>query len=319
MPILLKDEHVNSLMTMAQCVDVIDDAFRQEAHGRVWNRPRSRIRMPGGFHHLMAAYLAGSSVFGLKTYTSFRSGTRFLTILYDSRSGDLLAMVQGPRLSQMRTGAVTAVATRYIARLDSATVGMVGGGYQARGQLEGLCAVRNITSVKVFDVSTESAESFAQEMGRSLHLEIKVVNSAEDAVKGADIVTTMTTSRTPVLLGEWLEPGQHVNAAGSNHWIRQEVDDNVIRRAATIVVDSVEDAQIEAGDLLFPIERGRVMWSGIHGLFEVVGGRVQARESDTDITLFESQGIAISDVAAANFVYQRAIEAGVGENLPLDS
>lgn len=319
MPLLLTDKEVNALMSMSDCVGVMDDAFRQEGEGKVWNRPRSRIRMPRGFHHLMAAYLADSEVFGLKTYTSFRAGTRFITMLYDSNSGDLLAMVQGPRLSQMRTGAVTAIGTKYMARENSASVGMIGAGFQARGQLEGVCAVRDIKSVKVFDAVPEGAQKFAEEMGPLLNVDITVADSAQAAVAGTDLIVTMTTSRTPVLEGDWLEAGQHVNAAGSNHWIRQEVDDNVIRKANRIVVDSTEDAKIEAGDLLFPIERGRVMWSAIHDLSDLVVGHIKGRQSDDEITLFESQGIAISDVAAANFVYRKALVAGMGQELPMES
>jgi len=319
MPLLLTDTEVNALMTMSECVDVMEDAFRQEGEGKVWNRPRSRIRMPRGFHHLMAAYLADSEVFGLKTYTSFRAGTRFVTMLYDANTGDLLALVQGPRLSQMRTGAVTGVGTRFMARQDASSVGLIGTGLQGRGQLEGVCAVRDVKSVKVFDAMPESAESFASEMGHQLGVDMTVVDSAEEAVKDSDIVVTMTTSRTPVLLGDWLSAGQHVNAAGSNHWIRQEVDDTVIRKADRIVVDSTEDAKVEAGDLLFPIERGRVMWSAIRDLSSVVAGHIKGRESDEEITLFESQGIAISDVAAANFVYRKALESSAGTQLPMES
>ena len=155
MPLYLNDNDVNNLISMPECVEAVQDAFRQEASGKIWNRPRSRIRMPRGFHHLMAAYLADDEVFGIKTYTSFRAGTRFITMLYDSNTGDLLSMVQGPRLSQMRTGAVSAIGTRFMSRENSKTVGMIGAGYQARGQLEGICAVRDVSSVKVFDISEE--------------------------------------------------------------------------------------------------------------------------------------------------------------------
>ena len=319
MPLFLNDADVKALMSMSDCVDVMEDAFNQAGDGKVWNRPRSRIRMPRGFHHLMAAYLAGSEVFGLKTYTSFRSGTRFTTMLYDSNNGDLLAMVQGPRIGQLRTGAVTGVATKHMSRANSSTVGIIGAGFQSRGQIEGVCAVRDIASAKIFDVSEENAQKMADEMGDSLGVQTSVAGSAEEAVTDVDIIITMTTARTPVLLGDWLKEGQHINAAGSNHWIRQEVDDNVIRKADRIVADSIEDAQIESGDLLFPIERGRVMWSAIRELSDVVCGHITGRESDQEITLFESQGVAITDVAAANFVYRKAIDAGMGQDLPLDA
>ncbi len=317
MPLLLGDQDVEQLMTMQECVQVMDDVFQQAGRGDTWNRPRSRIRMPGGFHHLMAAAVLDSNVFGLKTYTSFRSGTRFLTVLYSSDTGDILALVQGGRCSQLRTGAVSAVATKHMARENSSNVGIIGTGFQGRSQLEGVCAVRTITSVKAFDRVTESCETFCTEMSQSLGIPVTQAESAEECVQGSDIVITMTTSREPVLLGDWLEPGMHVNAAGSNHWIRREVDDNVIRRADIVVVDSVPDAQVEAGDLLFPIERGAIRWDQIHELAAVAVGHVQGRTSDEQITLFESQGIAISDVAAAAYVYNKAKERGLGTELPL--
>ena len=317
MPLLLGDHEVDQLMTMQECVQVMDDTFQQAGRGATWNRPRSRIRLPGGFHHLMAAAVLDSKVFGLKTYTSFRSGTRFLTVLYDSETGDILALVQGGRCSQLRTGAVSAIATKYMAREDCSTVGIIGTGFQGRSQLEGVCAVRTIQSVKAYDRVAESCEAFCKEMSESLGIQVAQAESAEECVRGSDIVITMTTSREPILLGDWLEPGMHINAAGSNHWIRREVDDNVIRRADIVVVDSVPDAQVEAGDLLYPVERGVIRWDQIHELAAVVVGHVQGRTSNEQITLFESQGIAISDVAAAAYVYHKAKEQGLGTELPL--
>ena len=203
MPLLLTDTDIDQLMTMTECVEVIEDSFRQVGNGQTWNRPRSRIRMPRGFHHLMAASVLGSEVFGLKTYTSFRSGVRFIVMLYDSNNGDLLAMVQGERLTQLRTGAVTSVATRYMARENSVTVGIIGTGNQGRTQLAGVCEARNIKRVKAFDRVEDSVRLFCEEMSAELDVEITPVESAEEAVKDSDIVITMTTSRTPVLLGGW--------------------------------------------------------------------------------------------------------------------
>ena len=317
MVLLLTDNEVNQLMTMKECVAVMDDTFKQVGNGQTWNRPRSRIRMPRGFHHLMAAAVLDSNVFGLKTYTSFRAGTRFTTLLYDSETGDLLAIVQGGRCSQMRTGAVSAVATKYMARQDSSTVGIIGTGFQGRAQLEGVCAVRNITAVKAFDRAEESLNAFCTEMSQELGIAVTPAPSAEECVTASDIVITMTTSREPVLLGDWIAPGMHINAAGSNHWIRREVDDDVIRKANIVIVDSIPDAQVEAGDLLYPIERGILRWDQIHEVADIAVGRINPRTSPQDVTLFESQGIAVSDVAAAAFVYNRAKEQGLGTELPL--
>ena len=317
MVLLLTDNEVNQLMTMKECVAVMDDTFKQVGNGQTWNRPRSRIRMPRGFHHLMAAAVLDSNVFGLKTYTSFRAGTRFTTLLYDSETGDLLAIVQGGRCSQMRTGAVSAVATKYMSREDSSTVGIIGTGFQGRAQLEGVCAVRNITAAKAFDRVEESLSTFCTQMSQELGIPVTPASSPEECVTESDIVITMTTSREPVLLGEWIAPGMHINAAGSNHWIRREVDDDVIRKANIVVVDSIPDAQVEAGDLLYPIERGILRWDQIYEVADIAVGRINPRTSPQDVTLFESQGIAVSDVAAAAFVYNRAKEQGLGTELPL--
>ena len=239
--------------------------------------------------------------------------------MYDSNTGDLQALIQGGRCSQIRTGAVSAIATKYMSRNDSTRVGIIGAGYQARAQLEGVCAVRPINEIKVYDQSLETSQKFSSEMASWLDRGISVVDTAQDAVSNVDIVITMTTAREPVLFGEWLQPGMHINAAGSNHWIRREVDDDVIRRADIVVVDSIADAQVESGDLLYPVERGIIRWDQIHELSSLVVGRVGGRDSDEQITLFESQGIAVSDVAVAAHIYAKAKEAGLGLDLPLEN
>ena len=205
MPLLLGDQDVDQLMTMQECVQVMDDAFQQAGRGDTWNRPRSRIRMPGGFHHLMAAAVLDSKVFGLKTYTSFRAGTRFLTILYDSETGDILAMVQGGRCSQLRTGAVSAVATKYMARENASTVGVLGSGAYAPDQLAAVCAVRDIKTAKVFSRRPEPRKKFADDMSGKLGIEVTPAESAKECITDVDVIITITRSPTAVLFGEWLE------------------------------------------------------------------------------------------------------------------
>ena len=167
MPLLLPDNEVDRLMTMEECVGVMEDSFRQVDEGMTWNRPRSRLRMPRGFHHLMAASVLDSKVFGLKTYTSFRSGVRFLTLLHDRETGDMLGMVQGGRITQLRTGAVSAVATRHMAREDASTVGIIGAGTQARTQLTGVCAVRDVKRVRIYCFLSSGAASAGARSGSS--------------------------------------------------------------------------------------------------------------------------------------------------------
>ena len=320
MPLLLTDKEVNQVMTMQDCVQVMEDMLDQAQRGMAWFQPRTHIRTPVGYHHVMSGAVLGSGVVGLKIYTArFPAGSRFLTVLHDSETGDLLALLQGGRCSQLRTGALSGVATKYMARQDAATVGIIGTGVQAKTQLEGMCAVRNIRSIKAYDIVAERCQEFCAEMSDLLDVESTPAESAQECVKGADIAITMTTSPTPVLLGEWLEPGMHLNIMGSNHWTRREVDDQVISRADTVVVDNIEEAKRYSGDLLNTIDRGLIRWEQIHELAPVVGKQVPGRSSDDAITLFKSHGIGISDVAAAAYVYRKAKEQGLGTEIPLSS
>ena len=309
---------VDQVMTMQDCVCVMEDMFDQAQRGMVWSQPRTHIRTPVGYHHIMPGAVLGSGVVGLKVYTArFPAGSRFLTVLHDSETEDLLALVQGGRCSQLRTGAISGVATKYMARQEAATVGIIGTGVQARSQLQGICTVREIRSIRTYDIDQEKCQKFCAEMADLLDIEVTPVKTAQDCVKGADIVTTMTTSPTPVVEGEWLQHGMHLNVMGSNHWTRREVDDEVIRQVDTVVVDSIADAQRYSGDLLFSMDRGLIRWEQVHELVSVVAGRIPGRPSADAITLFKSHGIGISDVAAAAYVYRKAKERGLGTELPL--
>ena len=207
--------------------------------------------------------------------------------------------MEASALGQVRTGAASGLATRYMARADASTVGIIGTGYQARTQLEAACAVRGIKSAKAFSRTAEKRQAFAGEMSERLSLEVMPAESAEECIRGTDIAITITSSREPVLKGEWLKDGCHVNAAGGNHWMRREIDEVAVNRAGTIVVDDLEQAKVECGDLLWPAERGLFRWSMAHELRDVVSGKTRGRTQEDSITLFESQGVAIEDVAAA--------------------
>ena len=320
MPLLLTDREVNQVMTMQDCVGVMEDMLGQARRGMAWLQPRSHIRTPQGYHHIMPGAVLDSGVVGLKVYTArFPGGSRFLTVLHDSETGDLLALLQGGRCSQLRTGAISGVATKHMAREDASVVGIIGTGAQARAQLEGTCAVRNITSVRAFDIIPEKAEEFAAQMSDLLDIEVTAAESAQACVEGADIAITMTTSPNPVLFGEWLEPGMHLSIMGSNHWTRREVDNDVISRVDSIVVDNLEEAKRYSGDLLFSIDQGLTRWEQVSELVSVVAGQAAGRPSADSITMFKSHGIGISDVAAAAFVYKRAKEEGIGAELPLNA
>ena len=259
----------------------------------------------------MAAGAPGIGALGLKAYSVSRSGARFYTMLFDPESGELLSILQSDRLGQMRTGAASGVATKHLAREDATTLGLYGAGWQAQSQLEAIAAVRDLTRVIVYSRSEESRKAFAEKMSERLGMEVETTHSADEPA-AQDIVVTATSAKEPVLLGEWLRPGAHVNAAGSNFLFKSEFDREVVRRASFVCVDSREELGLEAGDLLNPLETGLILPEAIYELGQVIAGQIKGREGPEDITLFASQGLALEDMAAARVVYDRAVERDVG-------
>ena len=273
---------------------------------------------PAAFFHFMAAADSQHKVFGYKAYPSFGgpAGAKMIVMLYDYESGGLLACMEGSRMGQIRTGAASGLATRYMAREGANTVAVIGSGFQARTQLEAVAAVRDIREARVYSRRQERREEFAKRSSERLNLDVRPVDSAQECVAGADIVVVITSARDPVLEGDWLAPGAHVNAAGGNHWMRREIDEATVTRADVIVVDDLEQAKMECGDLVWPEARGSFRWDMAHELQDVVAGRVVGRPSAESITLFESMGIALEDIAAAQLVYKKAKEQGIGQELP---
>jgi ornithine cyclodeaminase/alanine dehydrogenase-like protein (mu-crystallin family) len=192
-----------------------------------------------------------------------------------------------------------------MARQDAASLGLIGSGFQAETQLEAVATARPLRSVRVYSRSAEKRAAFAERMSRRLGLAIEPVETARQAVEGSDIVVTVTSARRPVLEGAWLPEGCHINAAGSNHARRREIDAAAIERCAVVAVDSLEQAKMEAGDLIGAAEEGRLDWQNVMELSAVVGGRAAGRRDSAEITLFESQGLAVEDLAVANHVYRQ--------------
>ena len=318
MALFLSEQEVAQLLPMDECIDALDRAFANAGTGMVDNKPRSRIRMPGGFFHFMAAADSGQGVFGYKAYPSFAGpgGSKMLVMLYDYQSGELLACLESGRLGQIRTGAASGLATRYMARCGASTAAVIGSGFQARTQLEAVCAARPIEKARVFSRRQERREDFARRSSERLGIDVQPVESAQECVEGADVVIAITSAHEPVVLGDWLSPGAHVNAAGGNHWLRREIDEAAVLRSEVIVVDDLEQARIECGDLMWLEARGSFRWDMAHQLQDVVAGRVPGRVSAEGVTLFESMGIALEDIAAAELVYRKAREQGIGQELP---
>jgi len=312
----LDEADVKHLLTMDLALEAVEAAHTAHGRGRAIDMPRQRTRLPAAALHILQGALPDIGVFGYKAYTTCRDGNRFLVHLFDAASGRLLAVIEADRLGMMRTGAAGGVAARHLARPDAATVGIFGAGWQARSQIEALCRVRPIQRVKVFSRDEAKRRAFCEEMAQSLGGEFLSVTSAEETVRESDIVVTITTAAQPLFDGAWIEEGCHVNAAGSNALIRREIDETTVRRAGLVCVDSRPTALAEAGDLLPVLEKGRLHDRQLVELGEITAGVRAGRGSDAQITLFESQGMAIQDLAVAARLLQLARERGLGCALP---
>ncbi len=311
MAVFITEEQVVSLLDMPTAIEAVEEIMRLHGEGRAFNHPRQRVRRQSAILHWMAATVPEWGLTGFKVYTP-RS---VLFFLYGAE-GELLMVAEAARLGQIRTGAASGVATKFMARTDSRTIGIIGTGFQAETQLTAICQVRQIERVFAYSRTPERRENFALKMTEVLGIPVNPVASAEEAVQNADIIVTITTSHTPVLLGNWLKAGMHINAAGSNSLVRRELDSEAVRKCQRIVVDDRMQARLECGDLLSAVERGDLAWDRLPELGEVVCGKVKGRESDEEITLFESQGIALWDLAVGKVVYERAKSKSIGTNLP---
>ena len=314
--LFLKENDVEELFSMDIAINVLEKSFRHQALGKASNSPRRRIPLGHGMFHFMAAADINLGVLGMKSYSTFKDGkARFYVYLNDSATGDLIAVIEADRMGQIRTGAASGVATRYMARDDSKDVGIIGSGYQAETQLEAICRVREIEIARVYSRTPSRCQDFAKRMASKLDINVIPVDSAEKCVENADIVSVITSSSSPVLKGEWMIDGTHINAAGGNHWLRRELDGNTVTRANVVVTDDVEQARIECAELIHSVERGTLTWHRVRELWEVASGAVLGRTGSRDITLFESQGIALEDIAAGFELYTMAKDLGVGTEL----
>ncbi len=323
MATLLTEDDVKAVLTMADTVEVTEEAFRQYTLGTVQVPLRIGVKIPAhnGFHGVMQAYVGGDTdALAVKTGSMYRDnptkhdlpGIILYVMLYDPTNGSLLALMGGNHLTAMRTAAVCGVATKYLARNDSQVLGLFGAGVEGRTQILAIHEVRPLKKVKVFDPVPGKAASLAEEMATAAGIEIAAVDDPQEAVVGCDVVSATSSATTPVFEGKWLEDGTHVNAIGSHAPDVQELDSDTVVRAK-MVVDSKEAVLAEAGDLIVPIKEGRIAEDHVYAeLGELITGAKKGRSSGSEITLFKSVGLALQDAAAAAKTYQMAREKGVG-------
>lgn len=305
MLLFLTESDVAQYLTMEAAIDVVEAAFREIGEGQAQNFPRTRLPVGDNRLHFMAAALPRQGFMGIKIYTSFKGRPTTNMLLYSAQTGRMLAMFESWTLSAIRTGAATAVATKYMAREDAQRVGVYGSSSQAVTQLEAVAAVRPITHCTVYSLTPDHRERFAGMMSERLGIEVTPAGDPEQAARGQDIIITATNAHEPIVRGEWLEPGVHLNVIGSNYAQNREVDDEAVVRSSIVAADSVEQSQRESGDLIYPIEAGRFSWDQVLELGDVVAGKEAGRRSEADITLFKSNGINVEDVAVAGYIYTR--------------
>lgn len=316
MALLISEAEVDALLTMADALRLVEEVFASGGREAPATQPRRRVGSGRGTLNVMSASVPGRDVFGLKAYPTSPGGVTFTVLLWRVSTSELLAIVEAGRLGTLRTGAASGVATRHMARSDARTLGLFGAGTQAETQLEAVAAVRRLDLVRVYSRNAEGARAFCARMAERTGLRVEPASAAREAAE-CDVVTTATSSATPVLDGALLRPGAHVNAIGSNFASKAEVDLETVRRASRVVVDSLESARIEGGSLLPAIDRGILAWEWVTELRDVVGGWATGRAGLEEITLFTSHGVASEDVMLAHEVYERARTRGMGTHVAM--
>jgi alanine dehydrogenase len=310
MPLYLTEADVGALLGPEDALAAVEGSFRRLAAGEVDLLPRRRMRLEDGVFAVMAAVDRGLGLAGLKAYTWLPGGTPFVVCLFDLECAELAAVIEADRLGQLRTGAASGVAARFLARAGARTLGVIGCGWQAESQVACIrAAVPTLERVVAHCRTQERLEAFCERVGAE-HGE-----SHRDAAE-QDVVVTATTAKDPVLRGEWLADGALVCAIGANEPSARELDNAVLERAAFVCCDSREQAREESGDLIEPVGQGVLDWLEVHELQDVVAGSLQGRHRDDDVVVFKSNGIAPWDVAIAALAVERARERGVGRNLP---
>ena len=318
MTLHISEAEVRQVLSMPLAVEAVEEISRKQATGEVVVHPRRRFELPGGaFFHYMAAADYTAGFVAMKQYTYVRGKLRFLVPLYEMATGNLLALIEADYMGQLRTGAASGVATKYLARKDARVAAIIGTGGQARTQLEAVATVRKLESARAYGRDAARREKFCKEMSERVGIPVHPSSSAQESVRGADIISTATTASQPVVRGADLSPGAHINAIGANHAHKRELDDETVSSADVIVVDSVEQSRQEAGDLIIAFHGDESCWTGVKKLSDIVAGKTSGRTSDGELTLFKSNGIASWDLAVAMKVYALALEKKLGRELPL--
>ena len=323
MALLLDRQTIMGLLDMDKMIEILELAFGELASGSAIMPQRTAVADAdvNGWYAFMPAQLKNMGALGVKAVTVYKDNpaghglpaTLATIVMMDSRTGQTTAVMDGGYITAMRTGAVTGLATKYLARANSKVAGVMGAGVQARTQLQGMAAGANLERALVFSLdSPEAQRAFANDAAESLGIPVEIAGGGRELVESVDILSLATTATTPIIDGDWVKPGLHINGIGSHAVGVRELDTKTVVKSK-LVCDQVDACLAEAGDVMMPIEEGALNPSDIYGeIGELITGAKAGRESDDEITLFKSVGLSIQDISAARYVYQRALEEGAG-------
>jgi ornithine cyclodeaminase/alanine dehydrogenase-like protein (mu-crystallin family) len=292
------EAQVRELLSVKECIEILRDAFSRD----FVNVPRYRLKSTNSLLQVMSASIPSLGVMGLKAYGTTTNNASFAVLLFDEKSTALLAVFEADALGQIRTGAASGLATDLLSNRNAKIAAVIGTGYQGETQVLAIDSVRSFQEIRIYSRSPEKRKQLIERIQNQVHAKLLDCSSAEQCVKDADVICTITSSKEPVLQGKWLKPGCHINAAGSNWAIKRELDEEAVRRCGFICVDHREQSKIESGDLIPVLTDSE--WTHVAELSEVVKGKA-GRISPEEITLFKSNGIAAEDVAAAKFIYSK--------------
>ena len=315
MTLFLKDEDVAQCVTMDSMLEAIESMQQHYGHGEAHNMTRRKVIADSGMLSVMGGGLFHMGLLGVKTYTVVKGSYSFQVSLYDANTGELLCYTQANRLGQLRTGATTGVSVKHLSNPGDINVGIIGTGGQAPTQLEAVSKVRNINCVKAFSRTKDRREEFASRMTKTMGIEVSAAATNEGAVRDCDLIICVAATMDPVVEGTWLKNGSTVIGAGPTTWRAKEVDEDTITRADKIIVDSAEQAGIEAGDLCNAVDKGLIQWSKVHELRHVVSGEVTGRDNEGQIVYAKIMGTGVADVAAAKLAYDSAKANGLGREM----
>jgi ornithine cyclodeaminase/alanine dehydrogenase-like protein (mu-crystallin family) len=320
---ILSKEDVMNLLSIEDTIDILEKAFFDLATDKTDMPPRTPILSPvnNGLSLFMPAYLKGMGALGTKVVTVYKDNPKKFNlpnvmgtiILLDEKTGNPLAIMEGGFLTAMRTGGVAGLATNFLARKNSKVHTLFGSGGMAKAHAIAVDSVRKIEKLNIFSLdSKEKKEEFKKSLQEKISCEIEITEEPEMAVKNSDVVTFITSSQNPLIDGDWIQPGTHLNGIGSHSPAAREIDTKTVVKSV-VVCDLIEACKPEAGDFLIPIEKGDWDWGLARGsLGEIITGKIPGRETDDEITLFKSVGLAIQDISTAFHVYNKAVELKKG-------